>query len=358
MGNECTELSDSSGIELGDKMSELKALSNNKEYQRLLPGYLEYWQSRPTAEEPYLHGTGSYALKRILKDGIKPRAGESSITGESALLSLGPKDYVSLATPSRDGEIIATTYAYTSSGETGLSYNADEYFQKDRVTRTIEAIGGKNAFIERVLESVVQEYGIQDVGEMRKTLEFETGVMFESALQYGAYVFKPEESKRRIDALKRIQGGKVTDINVVHQVLFLNGIFQGQREEFIKDRLSERNEEGSVINNQINTAIRKLDERMVSYETLPKEEKVEIENQFPVVIMLEGKEENIVDPKVPLLQERVATKTIRASAIREIRVPQKYVPEVQEWLEEDNLPGVKVTPLEFYEIHEVVEGSH
>jgi len=340
-----------------DKTSELRRLSDNKEFQSLLPEYVEYWNNRPVAEEPYLHGTGSHALKRILEEGIKPRANESGVTGEAAVLSLGPKDFISLASSGRDGEMIATTYAYASCAETGLLFNADEHFPKDRVERTLEAIGGKDAFIERVLESDVRDYGVTDIEEKKKSLEIETDIMFEHALRYGAYVFKPEDARQSIDALEKIKNGEISDIDSVHRTLFINGILQGKSENFIKDRLSELDSEDCLIKKQIDIVKTRLRERIVSYEELPAEERNEIENQFPVVIMLEGKRNSIEDPGVPLLQERVSKESIQASAIREIRVPTKNVSTVEKWLGKNNLDDIVVTPLEFYEIHEVVENS-
>jgi hypothetical protein len=252
--------------------------------------------------------------------------------------------------------MVARGYAYASAAEQGLSYNADEHFsEKGRVRRIMDAIGGRKALVSRVLASEIKKEDVGHVEEKRTMLGFEMGILFERALQYGAYVFKPEDARRRIDDLQRVQDGGVIDYDDAHRVLFMNGICRGLGDDFIQARLAEKDEEDSWLKGKIRVAVSDLETRIDSYEQLLAEERDEIEHQFPVVIMLEGKEAGVIDTGMPLLQERVGTQTIKPGAIREIRVPLRNVSTVEGWVVENGLAEVKVTPLEYYEIHEVVE---
>lgn len=339
--------------------SALYEISDDPDYQRLLPGCIEYSRNRPTAENPYLHGTGSYALRRILKEGLTPRGSERRPSGEAAYHYWDAEEspFVSLATDEPVGEFIARIYSYATSTDPGLSYNADSYFDIDRTQRFVRAMGGMERITELMLAHALETHDTDDVDSIRDTIRLEIEFSLETGLGYGQYVLSTERAKQNIQDIQRLLDGNIDDYHEIRRLLFHNQIFRGRPKSFVDKELKTLTDEESWLTRKLRSTIEHWKEAVSTYNALPASEREEIENQFPVVLLIEGKGMKVHSPDSPIPHERVTHSAIEPNRIREIRVPESKVETVRKWVEEAQLENVTVTPLEYYEIDEVVQSA-
>ncbi|MFA5948276.1 MAG: hypothetical protein WC806_04900 [Candidatus Gracilibacteria bacterium] len=97
----------------------------------------------------------------------------------------------------------------------------------------------------------------------------------------------------------------------------------------------------------------------ISNTELRKKLENEVDHPFPCFITFEGtgKEQNLnqLEKNWSIPFEDRYWDTLEGRDIREIRVPQGQIEKVQGWLEQKGLNGVKIVPIEVYEIKRIIQ---
>lgn len=369
----------------------LESISNNLEFKRLLPGYVEYMKSEPVAKEPLIHGTGSYALKRIIKEGFVPQRGGEILHGEKVAHHTNVKkeqiNPISFTTPDADGEKVAHWYAMLAAKEPQLSFNSDKILN-NRTERILnEVYGGMNEVIEVAVEKEMELLADQkdnlNMSEVKEIARKELRKDIEQKLidrgKKGANVFNPELAQERIQQLNDLLSGRASSVEEVESVLrdltllenFMYSYASGGSklpkyktrevvEKVIDDLHNKpRNSENRAYR-KLSNALEAWKGKIEKYEKLPEEERKKIDNQFPCFIVLEGKEikDKLVDKSEWMrnrIKELQGYENISPDKIKEIQVPESKIDEVKEWLRESGLDGVRVVPFEYHEMKEVIQ---
>lgn len=382
----------------------LERLSDNPAYKKLLDGYLEYEEKEPVAEEPLIHGTGSFALKKILNEGFKPQKQDETLAGERASLPSGAGDEespVSFTIPDRKGEKTAHWYALLSSSSSELAFNADQEFSQlnkklqnkipeDRTERLLEEVYGG---IEEVLDKEIEEEKNRiskaiERGDLsssavpenvnkiiRKEAKKDIIYKLKSRQKQEANIFNPELAEEKINSADEILNGKVKDAADAEQALRRLGLLDEFRsynlegkisetlrfntenaiQDLVKDinkgSFSEDNKAKAYFIKRVKQAKRAWEDKLESLQDKSQEEKEEILNQFPCCIILEGESLLLEDSDwMHGVTEKHSESNIPPEKIKEIQVPKSQIEGVKTWVDDAGLEDVKITPFEYYEI--------
>ncbi|MFH0792247.1 MAG: hypothetical protein V1905_03480 [bacterium] len=132
-----------------DEHEAVERAMQDPEFQRLLPGYQAYEKADPPARKPIIHGTGSYALRRIIKNGFVPQ--KSVLSGERAhRFGSDEARPTCFNAPENGGEKFSHWYGDLAARDNQLSFDADRYL-KSRTMRIVEdVIGGVDARVNEV----------------------------------------------------------------------------------------------------------------------------------------------------------------------------------------------------------------
>lgn len=353
------------------KIQELCSLAEFENFERLLPGYIEWQQTKEESiEKPLVHGTGSYALRRILKEGFSPQHGGGIGGGESTYTSqqkFGDKpNPVSFAALDTNGEIISHWYAMLNSSEPGLTFNSQNMLG-ERIDRVITDIygGAENVINRRLKEATTPDMSEEQIQAARNEIEKS---MRHKIIERGrrvANVFDPEYTKARIARGESLMRGEV-GIEEAEEIL--------RDFEMIKDKMEDQNtplyETAKVIKTLITACqdpkshngeklaekVERDKKNLRDYEHLSEAEKQEMRDQFPCFIMIEGSGvETPSDWFGDVVKEVHSFSNVPTGLIKEIQVPEVKIAEVETWLEEAGLKGkVRIIPIEYFEIQEAI----
>lgn len=369
----------------GVNVEQLQDISDSHEFQRLLPGYVEYKNSPPVAEKPLNHGTGSYALEGILRDGFKPQQGNQILSGEKAAhgeLSMKVEP-VSYAVSDKNGDKVSHLYATWASNNVELSYDSEAELHDSRINRVADDVyGGIDDTIERRTAKEVEarqtEYADDEQithdqkvnlakEEMKKIIEHK----FVDRSQSGANTFNPERMKERYARLEKVINGDASSEDtekVLRDTLTLEEArhyFTKRNEpkaplyrtgEVIEWATEQIKDADSDLGKRIRDALQVQKDKVLAYESLPIDERQKRENQFSCFIIVEGKGLEVEEVGyMEKVHEVRSSNTVEPSRIREIQVPEGKVADVEKWVSEAGLDNVRVVPIEYFEIQEVIE---
>jgi hypothetical protein len=366
-------------------VEQLQGVSGDIEFHRLLPGYVEYKNSPPVAEEPLDHGTGSHALEGILNDGFKPQQADQILHGEKVAHgeTSTQVEPVSFAIGDRNGDKVSHLYAIWACNNIELNYNSDADLHNSRIERVLNDVyGGIDSTIER---RVMKEVNARQVeyaddehmthdqkvklakDEMRKIIEHK----FIDRSQSGANTFNPQRMKERYAQLEAVTDGDAS-LDDTEKVLRDTLLLEEARHYFterdapkaplyktgevIDWAIGQIRDINSDLGKRTRDALQIQKRKVLAYEALPQEERHERENQFPCFIIVEGK--GLKAQEVDYLergQEVRSDNTVEAQRIREIQVPESKVTEVEQRVSNAGLSNIRVVPIEYFEMQEVIE---
>jgi len=370
---------------------------NDPEFQRLLPGYREYEKMESAAKKPIVHGTGSYALRRIIKNGFVPQ--RLVLTGERAYLDIDEQiNWVCFTTPENGGEKFSHWYADLTAKNNQLSFDADNYLEPRTIRIVKDVMGGIEAMVDRVSyneldnipdeELAIEKERILEETKTEIRKEFEWSV--EDRGRKAANVFDPDIANEEITQLMSLLEGideRVGNIEEIIRKFALLDEFRsyhvqygdGEKLPLYRNReviewvyriLNDKSHDlHALIVDAVNRKIDSLRRKIAEYEALPLEEREEIRDQFPCYIVVEA--EGIMNeltqrPKKAKgkfggiggeIIELWSHNRIPPEMIREIQVPESRIPLVKSWLEDAGINGIRLVPFEYFEMKEVLEKS-
>ena len=201
-----------------DEQEALERATQDPEFQRLLLGYQAYEKADPPARKPIIHGTGSYALRRIIKNGFVPQ--KLVLAGEKAHHFANDEvNPISFTVPEDGGEKLSHWFSDLAAKDNQLAFDADRYL-KPRLARIIEDVmGGVEAYVTaealKEIENVPEEDFSLGRGpilemtkaEIRKDMEWKIVDRGRRA----ANVFDPEIAKNEIKRMEDLLIGKGED---------------------------------------------------------------------------------------------------------------------------------------------------
>jgi hypothetical protein len=350
-----------------NRIVEIMQIFEDDDFHRFVPGYVLYQNDRIKVKEAYLHGTGSYALRRILVEGLSANKRSSRLSGEdSALNNNSDTRFVSLADSNKRGESIARAYAFSSSSGEAIGFNSDSYFELSRIQRLLKDYGGIDNFVEYQVSLFVNSENIQSIEEYRRVFLLEAEFLLEYGLGYGNYVFSVQRATNEIDELKRVLDMNDQELHLlessslidIRKVLFKANILRNKLDKDILNELDHLVNSGnkSWLWRKIDASINHLESSIERYKSRDQFEREELENQFPVVLLIDGEGIEFEKDKLAIIEEKRTKEIINSSRFKEIRVPQEKISEVRSWLDQLDL-DIVVSPLEFFEVNEVVEST-
>jgi hypothetical protein len=278
---------------------------------RLFKQTLEYYSSPVMTEKPLWHSTSSYTLRKCLEDGLSGGHGKFSGEAGSTNSSDQTQKGLSVSHPNYpSAETFQQLFARLSAKKKGLA----NYLEIDS-----EKITGKTlpeVFVAELFNTTSHE-------EMReilaKRMKMKTDQIDDEMIKKG---ISEEAQKAWID------------------------YFNKQEYPPIKEEI-----EGKIL-------------PTISNEKLRQELQFEVNHPFPCMITLEssGKEQHLTsvsrgEKATHIPFEDFYWDTFQGEDIREIRVPENQTKKVSGWLEEKGLVGIKIVPLEIFEIKRVIQNS-
>ncbi|MDD3661585.1 MAG: hypothetical protein PHG63_00820 [Candidatus Dojkabacteria bacterium] len=336
-------------------------LPQDPDFQRLHAQYLEYLQNEPVTKVklPLYHGTGSYALRRILHDGFVPRSSSASLTGDSASSPWTPEEgsaFTSFAPGTSEGAVFARGYAYQSSREWGLSYTADEALGASFLERVqTKFFPDMNAAVEAEHKRVIGLGNNDPEDEVREAIKMEMDIQRERMQTPGAFVFSPDSAREMIGELQRLQNGEIEDTVAAERLLRANNVLWRRGASVVRQTLQTLSDPQSWLTKRIEELKASYAQMIIAYENLSDDERNELEHQFPCMVLVEGDGMKLGNKATAFVPEVQALERTEPQRVREISVPESKVETVQKWIEAEGLKGVIVTPLEFSEVKDVLD---
>lgn len=271
---------------------------------------LDYYSEQTDVKTPLWHSTSSYSLRKSLEEGFT--GGHGKYAGEASVkIEEGEKtqDSLSVSHPEYHyAEVFQQMFARATAKKSELA----KYLVVDS-----EKITGKKlpqVFIEEMLSSFSKN-------ELKALVAKRMGVRPEEVTDEQAEQMTSEESRR----------------------IFI--------EDFDKREDTHRREKikAEVLPN-------------IPDEKLRGELEQELDHPFPCFVTFEGagKKHNLTTfsrgekPTYIPFEDRYWD-TLAGEDIREIRVPQNQIEKVQGWIKQKGLKGVRVVPIEVYEIKRVIQ---
>ncbi|MFH1129293.1 MAG: hypothetical protein V1686_00960 [Patescibacteria group bacterium] len=368
------------------KLEKLKSVCDDPKFQELLPEYIENEKDKKLeVNEPLVHGTGSFALKRIIEQGFVPQRGGELLHGEKVTHHTNAEkeevNPISLTTEDETGEMIGHWYALLATKGSQLQFNSDKFLDK-RLTRILnEVYGGTDTATELRLKGEIdlliktKEPNLTQAVEISKQeliKDFEQKLIDRS--REGANVFDVDFVKNKIEKLNLLLDQKIKDADQVEEILRENNLLESFRHYFaprgerlpicktreITQRLLENRQEDSWVYDEIRKIRDILQGKVDNYNNLSEQERKEIDNQFPCFITIESEKLELKDKSERMhdkVRELVSDSVIEKERIKEIQVPKSKIEEVQKWLKEFKLENVRMIPFEYYEMRQVIEHS-
>lgn len=359
-----------------EQMIKMRELMESPDFNRLLPDFKEYISQKTAYERPLIHGTGSYALAKILHEGFKPQKGQETLVGENTAhrtrMDENRANPVSFATPDVNGNKISHWYATLPCKNLSLKVNSENCLGP-RTTRVInEVYGGLDTAISAELKKELDQFGIKDpklVAVTKKEIEKDIRNKMVSRMRTAANVFNPELTQQNVRALDKILKGEINDpekaafylrevnlLNIIRTDRNGNPVPRYKTAELIQHILQTVVNPDSWAHKIISEATDELIKKMENYNSLSAEDRNSVENQFPCFLIVEGKGLTLTESQwMKATPEIQSFKDVPPSAIKEIHVPEAQIGKVQEMLNFNGLKGVKIVPFEFFEMKEVLD---
>lgn len=346
-----------------DNTETKEQLPTNPNFQRLHQAYQEYLNNEPLAQVnvPLYHGTGSYALRRILHQGFIPRSSTSTLSGDSATSPWTPEDgfaFTSFTPSTPDGLTVAKGYAYQSSREHGLSYTADKFLGSPFLERAkAKLFPDIEETIETEVDRIIKQGSQDSEDEIRDAVRMEKEIQIERLQTPGAFIFDPDSAREMIARLQLLQDQKIEDKGETERLLRMNNILWRRGSSVVQESLKTLSDPQSWLSKRIEQLKKTYSDMIKVYESLPDSERDELEKQFPCIILIEGEGMNLGHEATAFTPEVQVLEKTGPQRIREIIVPESKIPLVQQWIKEEGLGKIPVTPLEFTEIHDIVDSE-
>lgn len=278
---------------------------------RLFKQTLEYYSHPVQVEKPLWHSTGSYSLRKSLEDGLAGGHGEFSGESGSKIKSGQRQKSLSVSHPDYpSAETFQQLFARISAKKDELS----NYLKIDS-----EKITGKTlaeVFVKELFATTSHE-------EIREIL----------AKRIGVEIGQVDDEMIKRGMNEEAQKAFVSHFNKMEQPPIIEKV----REE--------------VLSNILDAELRQ-------------QLQFEVEHPFPCMITLEssGKEQHLTsvsrgEKATHIPFEDFYWDTFRGEDVREIRVPENQITKVRGWLEKKGLNGIKIVPLEIFEIKRIIQDS-
>lgn len=357
------------------------------QFENFFPEYLKYINEKnKNIERPLVHGTGSFALKKIIERGLVPQEIKEIMSGEKTKIAYGEKEVIPLSFcdgNDPNGEKVSHYYANQAGIKKDLSVDSERILGERRIDRLLNEVygGWKKAVKDTVekFEKIRKQKEIDETGtyvdlteeELKITREEAEKIIkfnYENVAKEGAYLFDAKESQEKIEEAKHLLNGELSAEQVEATLRKLN-ILDSEL-EYQKTPLHKTKEvvlkimnnialENSYTRNKIIDIIKNLENAIKRYELLEPKEKEELANQFPCYITIEGEGLNCATGEgiKDVTEEVRCYDNVDPSRIKTIQVPEKYIPVVNSWLISAELPNVKIIPYEYFEMQEIIEAK-
>ncbi|MDO8512481.1 MAG: hypothetical protein Q7S57_04365 [bacterium] len=386
-----TQGEDPAVVDLEQRLEKLRAeqadkfllVSENPEFQRLLPGFIEQGEQRPEIKKPLIHGTNSYAFKRIIVDGFVPQDGSKVHNGENVAhrtnLGEGKKNPTSFLEPSKKGDQLSHWYAMIASAKPELAFDSEGEIG-NRTQRIVDEVYEgvdkvvEDRFKEETLETHPTESKLSEAEKTemaREDLRQEILHKVADRMKEGANIFNPKEATEKIVKIDGIINGEpisieegeklFRDLRIVDSIRAMyaprgNKTPRYQTKEVIISFLAEATngdgEARQLLMKQKNEIQGKLD----AYESLPAEEHEEMKLSFPCFITVEGDGlETVKSNWMHKVVEFQMFDRTEPGRIKRVEVPESKIETVRRWLVDAGLADVQVVPIEYFEMKEVIE---
>lgn len=386
-------------------VEDLKSACDNPEFQRLLPSYVEYLNNEKIAEKPYIHGTGSYALKRIIESGFVPQSGAEAVAGENVAsrTRTGQKaNPICFTIPENGGEKVSHYYAMAAATEPDLTVDSDQILGVGRAERLAQDVYGgiettaRARFAEELKRPEVRKHyqspdnpGELDqakvkagIAECVREIEYKK----EDRMRRAANVFNLEHLQKQAEQLNGLLEGTLTDAAQAEKILRESRLFETARyryaprgeqvpryesDKLVRQIIDEARDSSKMPKDKddwtprgaVLEAIKENQNKIELFNSKSPEEQQEILHQFPCYIVVEGDDLAVTESGWlgPNVKELQSYDVVSRDRIREIQVPEAKIPEVEKWLQDDEgkrkpgLENVRVVPFEYFEMKEVIE---
>lgn len=356
--------------------SRLESVYKNPDFTRLLPAYVENLRHKSEIKKPVVHGTGSYALKKILSEGFVPQKGQEALMGENSshrtYMESGDINPLCFAVPDDNGERVSHWYATLPCRQKSLSIDSDQFLDS-RTKRLFEgAYGGMDAVVSTEMLKELKQFEISDKDLIEKTkqeVQKDIECKLINRMRESANVFDQEKSSENLKGLEMLLSGELKDIDEVSRLLRELNLLDNFRSnkdgqklpkyktgEIVAELIRNLSDSSSWEYNQIDQIKKEIENKLQKYKSFSREELEAIGSQFPCYITLEGENLNLKEsPWLKISQEMQSFEVIPPEAIKEIQVPESKIEEIKSMLMDFGLGDVRIVPFEFYEMKEIIK---
>lgn len=316
---------------------------SSEEAKRIFEEALEYY-SRPKkslGETPVFHGTGSFALAKLLESGELSSV-RNKVTGEQATTGRDAPETSLAIGGYESSEIVSDFYALKNQVRPRLELSKNEVLgsslDQDLLLGVFEELPN--------LDPKDQEH-VRSYIERQKEVKGVPGISDDEFL-----ALKTEEVKSRVHHFDEAMLRK--DIDQI-------------KADIIK---AEMDGSDWKIKEMLGPKLALYEGRLEAFQNESPEMQKEMKDPFPVVLIYEGAglpQEDLTKKVSGLVCERQTAKAISNSELKQIRVPKAEIAKVEEWVarrmegllegspERDALENMEIVPLEFFEAKKIVE---